>query len=98
MKVNYDIGNSAGKGFKIDDEFAAYGHRIGSIHIKDKLLKGSTVPIGSGIADFPALARLLRHFDFKGDIVLESARGEKGDECAWAKRNLSFVIRQLKRH
>jgi L-ribulose-5-phosphate 3-epimerase len=95
LKVNYDIGNSAGMGYQINDEFAAYGHRIGSIHIKDKLLKGPTVAIGTGIADFPALARSLRNLDFKGDVVLESARGTPGDELAWAKRNLSFIVQQL---
>lgn len=98
LKVNYDIGNSAGMGYQIDDEFTAYGHRIGSIHIKDKLLKGPTVAIGTGIADFSALARLLRNFDFKGDIVLESARGVLGDEFAWAKRNLNFVLQHLGSH
>lgn len=98
LKVNYDIGNSAGMGYQIDDEFAAYGHRIGSIHIKDKLLNGPTVPIGTGIADFPALARLLRNLDFKGDIVLESARDVPGGELAWAKKNLNFVLQHLGSH
>ena len=95
LKVNYDIGNSAGMGYHIDDEFAAYGHRIGSIHIKDKLLKGPTVAIGTGIADFQALARSLRNLDFKGDVVLESARGAPGDELAWAKNSLNFVLQLL---
>lgn len=95
LKVNYDIGNSAGRGYRIEDEFAAYGHRIGSIHIKDKLLKGPTVAIGTGIADFSALARLLRNLDFKGDLILEVARGVPGEEQAWAKRNLNFVLRHL---
>ena len=95
LKVNYDIGNSAGMGYQIDDEFAAYGHRIGSVHIKDKLLNGPTVAIGTGIADFPAFARLLRNLDFKGDIVLESARDVPGDELAWAKKNLNFVLQHL---
>jgi L-ribulose-5-phosphate 3-epimerase len=98
MKVNYDIGNSTGMGYKIEDEFNAYGDRIGSIHIKDKLLNGPTVAIGNGDSDFSALNPLLLKFDFKGDIVLESARGDSGDEFAWAKRNLNFVLNHLGRN
>jgi L-ribulose-5-phosphate 3-epimerase len=98
LKVNYDIGNSAGMGYHIDDEFSAYGQHIGSIHIKDKLLKGSTVPIGTGVADFQTLARLLSAFNFKGDLVLESARGAPGDELKWAKRNLNFILQYFGRH
>jgi hexulose-6-phosphate isomerase len=95
LKVNYDTGNSAGMGYQIEDEFAAYGHRVGSIHIKDKLLKGPTVAIGTGIVNFPALARVLRNFDFRGDIIMEAARGAPGDELAWAKKNLNFILQHL---
>ena len=93
LKVNYDIGNSAGKGYRIEDEFNAYGDRIASVHIKDKLFGGPTVPIGNGAADFKLLASLLRKLDFSGAIVLEAARGTPGDEFTWAKRNLDFVYR-----
>ena len=34
IKVNYDTGNSSGLGYVAREEFAAYGDRIGSIHIK----------------------------------------------------------------
>ena len=37
IKVNYDSGNSASLGYSVTEEFAAYGNRIGSIHIKDRL-------------------------------------------------------------
>jgi len=39
VKVNYDSGNSSGLGYIAHEEFAAYGDRIGSIHIKDRLRK-----------------------------------------------------------
>ncbi len=56
IKVNYDTGNSSGLGYVAREEFAAYGERIGSIHIKDRLRKpdGSvtTKPLGQGSADF----------------------------------------------
>jgi len=95
LKINYDIGNSAGRGYRLEEEFAAYGERIGGIHIKDKVLNGPTVPIGTGAADFGALARSLRRIDYNGDVILEAARGASGDEAAWAKRNRDFILRHL---
>ena len=34
--VNYDSGNSASLGYHPDEEFNAYGSRIGSVHVKDR--------------------------------------------------------------
>lgn len=96
LKVNYDTGNSAGMGYSIEDEFQAYGHRIGSIHIKDKNLKGPTVAIGTGIVEFHKLSKLLCQIKFDGDIILEAARGVPGDELSWAKRNLNFLFQHLR--
>ncbi len=93
LKVNYDIGNSTGKGYRIEDEFNAYGDRIAGIHIKDKLPNGPTVPLGNGAADFQCLAALLGKMNFRGILILEAARGTPGDELAWAKRNLDIVFR-----
>ena len=97
LKVNYDIGNSAGMGYDIKDEFSAYGHRIGSVHIKDKLLNGPTVALGTGIADFQLLADCLENINFTGDIVLEAARGISGEELTWAKNNRSLVLKYFVR-
>ena len=44
IKANYDSGNSSSLGYAPREEFAAYGERVGSVHIKDRILGGSTVP------------------------------------------------------
>src|SRR5215813_7340075 len=44
FQVNYDSGNSASLGYRPRDEFDAYGDRIGSVHIKDRILGGGSVP------------------------------------------------------
>src|SRR3954470_24542426 len=46
--INYDIGNSAALGFDPDEEIAAYGERIDHVHVKDRVLHGTTVPLGTG--------------------------------------------------
>jgi hexulose-6-phosphate isomerase len=91
LKVNYDSGNSASLGYTPADEFAAYGDRIGSVHIKDRVLNGGTVPLGTGHADFPALFSALEKIAYQGDFTLQVARGIPGDELAWAKQNVAWV-------
>lgn len=93
VRVNYDSGNSAALGHDVTEEFASFGERIGSIHIKDRVLGGGTVPLGSGNANFPALFQAMRSIGYCRDLVLQVARGEPGDEVAWAQRNCAFVRR-----
>nr|WP_288499618.1 sugar phosphate isomerase/epimerase family protein [uncultured Pseudomonas sp.] len=83
VKVNYDAGNSASLGYRPEDEFAAYGARVGSVHIKDRRLGATTVPLGQGDTDFPGLREQLIQYDYRGDFVLQVARGEAGDEARW---------------
>jgi hexulose-6-phosphate isomerase len=91
LKVNYDSGNSASLGYSTANEFAAYGERIGSVHIKDRALNGGTVPLGTGNADFATLFSCLEKIDYRGDFTLQVARGTPGDEVVWAKQNMAFV-------
>ncbi|SDI27593.1 hexulose-6-phosphate isomerase [Pseudomonas flavescens] len=83
VKVNYDAGNSASLGYRPADEFAAYGRRVGSVHIKDRRLGAGTVPLGQGDTDFPSLREQLIEYGYQGDFVLQVARGEAGDESRW---------------
>lgn len=92
VKVNYDSGNSASLDYRPDDEFAAYGARVGSVHIKDRVRGGGTVPIHNGDTDFDSLFRRLAEIGYKGDYVLQVARGPSGDEVAWARANRDFVV------
>ncbi len=95
LKVNYDSGNSSSLGYAPREEFAAYGERVGSVHIKDRLLGASTVPLGTGDADFAALAEGLRKVAYQGDFILQVARGASGDEVAWATQNRAFVMKNF---
>jgi hexulose-6-phosphate isomerase len=86
IKVNYDSGNSGSLGYSPIEEFAAYGERIGSFHIKDRALGGGTVPLGSGNVDFVNLRKALIDVDYRGDFVMQIARGTPGDELNWLKK------------
>lgn len=95
IKVNYDSGNSSGLGYVASEEFAAYGDRIGSIHIKDRLRNpdGSvkTMPLGKGGANFDDLFASIRKIGYRGGFTLQVARGEVGDEVNWIQRQANFV-------
>jgi L-ribulose-5-phosphate 3-epimerase len=95
LKANYDSGNSSSLGYKPHEEFAAYGNRVGSVHIKDRLLGGSTVAPGTGDADFPALAESLKVVSYSGDFILQVARGAVGDEVNWIRQNREFVLKNF---
>jgi L-ribulose-5-phosphate 3-epimerase len=95
LKINYDSGNSAALGFHPDDEFAAYGGHVGSVHIKDRIRNGGTVPLGHGDADFSALFDCLKRVSYKGDFILQVARDAPGDEVIWAQKNRIFVREYL---
>ncbi len=76
--INYDIGNSASLGFEAKNEFEAYGHRILNVHVKDRLFKGTTVPLGEGNADFERVFYELKRINYKGNLILQTARARKG--------------------
>jgi hexulose-6-phosphate isomerase len=89
--VNYDIGNSAALGYDAAEEIAAYGHRICHVHVKDRVLNGTTVPLGQGNADFPLVFSGLRRADYTGDYILQTARAPDGDHAGALKRYNELV-------
>jgi hexulose-6-phosphate isomerase len=60
IKANYDIGNSASLGFDCRRELSLLAPWLGSVHVKDRVLGGGTVPLGSGAADLSAAFRGIR--------------------------------------
>jgi len=96
LKANYDSGNSASLGYNPEAEFAAYGHRVGSVHIKDRVLGARTVPLGNGNADFSKVFACLRTVSYAGDFILQAARGEPGKEVEWSRHNREFVLEHLR--
>jgi hexulose-6-phosphate isomerase len=91
--VNYDTGNSASLGFDPAEEFQCYGERIGSIHVKDRVLHGGSVPLGTGDTRFDVISAELDKIHYNGPFILEAARGEPGGELVNALRNATFARR-----
>ena len=79
--INYDIGNSAALGYNPQDEFAAYGQRIVNVHVKDRVLGGTTVPLGTGSANFDTVFATLAQIDYQGNFILQTARAADGNHA-----------------
>jgi len=89
--VNYDIGNSAALGYKPEEEFAAYGARIANVHVKDRVLGGTTVSLGTGNADFPTVFRLLRDAAYDGYLIMQTARAKDDDHAGALRRYMGQI-------
>jgi L-ribulose-5-phosphate 3-epimerase len=79
--INYDIGNSAALGLNPAKEFAAYGPRVLNVHVKDRVLGGTTVPLKMGSADFDAVFVALARQNYRGSFILQTARAVDGNHA-----------------
>lgn len=79
--INYDTGNSASLGYDFNEEIASYGNRIKNVHIKDRKLKGVTVPLGEGDADIAGVLGALHANGYAGNYILQTARASDGDHA-----------------
>jgi hexulose-6-phosphate isomerase len=79
--INYDIGNSASLGHDPRAEITAYAARIDNVHVKDRLLGGTTVPLGQGAADLKLAFDLLRDAGYGGNFILQTARATDGNHA-----------------
>jgi hexulose-6-phosphate isomerase len=95
VRANYDIGNSASLGHDPVEELTLLGAWLGSVHVKDRILGGKTVPLGTGAADFSACFRLITSSGFSGPFILQAARENGLSETELARRNRRFVEAQL---
>lgn len=79
--INYDIGNSAALGFDPSEEFHAYSTRIINVHVKDRLLGGTTAPLKTGNANFDSVFAALSRINYQGNYILQTARAADGNHA-----------------
>lgn len=79
--INYDIGNSSALGLDPVEEFAAYGTRVLNVHVKDRVLGGTTVPLTTGAANFAVVFAELAKVDYQGNFILQTARTADGNHA-----------------
>jgi len=89
VQANYDIGNSASLGFDPKEELEAYGLKILNVHVKDRKLGSTTVPLGTGNANINYVFQKLQEIGYNGGLTMQAARGENDIETA--KEQLKYV-------
>lgn len=96
--INYDIGNSAALGFNPAEEIASYGNRIMNVHVKDRKLGGTTVPLGTGSADFETVFEALAKIGYNGNCILQTARAIDEDHAGVLSRYRDMTVGWLSKH
>jgi len=95
--INYDSGNSGSLGYDPDEEMRAYGERIQNVHVKDRALGGSTVPLGMGAVDFDKVFAGLVNVGYLGNLILQTARSPHGAHAEVLKGYRDFVLDAVNR-
>jgi L-ribulose-5-phosphate 3-epimerase len=94
--INYDSGNSASLGYKPNEEFEAYGERILNVHIKDRVLGGTTVPLGMGNVQFGEVFKGLVRKNYNGNFILQTARATDGTDiqtlCRYRNMTIDWMV------
>jgi len=93
--VNFDMGNSASLGWNPEEEIPLLAHRIVNVHVKDRVLGGTTVPLGTGSAELPKVFALLKQANYRGDYILQTARAADGEHLKTLDRYRALVASQI---
>lgn len=93
IRVNYDTGNSAALGFDVVEELASYGDKITDIHIKDRILGGGPVVLGTGNTDFERFFAELKKLDYQGPFIMQAYRDDEGlrvfkEQLSWIRERM----------
>jgi len=89
--INYDIGNSAALGFDPLEEFKSYGDRILNVHVKDRKLGSTTVPLGQGNANFNLIFAELNSAGYTGNFILQTARDQNNQHLEVIEKYAKMV-------
>ncbi|CAO6124261.1 IolE Sugar phosphate isomerases/epimerases [Candidatus Pelagibacterales bacterium] len=92
--INYDTGNSASLGYNFEDEMK-YIKYIKNIHIKDRILNGNTVRLGTGSWNYKKFFKLIKR-NYKGNFILQTARSKSKEHIKEININKKFFENEYK--
>ena len=87
--VYYDTGNAAAQGYDTASDVRVLGPQLCGVHIKDRELKGSTVPLGDGAVDFATCLAAVKEVGYTGTLVMQSYFAS--DFLGYAKTHAEFL-------
>jgi hexulose-6-phosphate isomerase len=89
----YDTGNAAACGYCMRTDMELLRQVLVGIHVKDRKKGGSSVPLGSGDANFAEGIPCLCHQGYQGTLILQTFFDD--DPFDTAKTSLQFVRRLM---
>jgi len=92
--INYDTGNSASLDYDFKDE-VKYIKYIKNIHIKDRILNGGTVRLGTGNWNYKKFFKLMKK-NYKGNFILQTARSKSNEHVKEININKKFFEDEYK--
>ncbi len=92
--ANYDTGNSSGLGYNHRQELLSLNSLVANVHIKDRVIHGTTVKLGTGSADFDQFFMTLKEIGYDGSIILQAAR----DDVAGVENTIMEQIKFVKEY
>lgn len=102
IAANYDIGNSTSNGFEIKIELEILFPWIANIHIKDRLLHGRTVPLGTGDVNFESFFSIISKLNYNEDFIIQGAREDlentEIDPKTTCEKYLKFVMKYTNKY
>ena len=66
-----------------------YGLRILNVHVKDRKLGGTTVPLGTGNAKKDYVFLKLKEIGYSGGLTMQAARGD--NDLKTAQEQITYV-------
>ena len=91
IKSCFDMGNSASYGYDPEICIETISEYLGSVHIKDRKLHGSSVTLGEGNVNFDKVFESLNRINFCGPISFQIYRNRDSDDISLLKNSLTFI-------
>ena len=90
-KICFDMGNSVSLGFDCTEVLNKLHPFLGSVHVKDRLKNGGTVPLNEGSVDFLTVFSILNKIKFSGPISFQAHRDKNSNNIELLQSYLMFI-------
>ncbi len=94
VRAYYDCGNSTAQGFDIARDILPLLPLLEAVHVKDRLVHGTSQPFGRGDANFPEFFAVLADAGYRGDFLTQHFFDAEPEISA--QHSLRFVQEQLR--
>lgn len=91
IKLCFDMGNSASMSYSPSEVLNTIKKYLGSVHIKDRIVNGPSVPLGKGVVNFKQVFTLLKQLNFIGPYSFQVYRDKNSDNISLLKNSLNFI-------